>query len=497
MYYPNLESFTEKTKKGNLIPVYKEILADMETPVSAYYKIRGGEYSFLLESVEGGEKWGQFSFLGCDPQIIISSSGGNTTVEEGSRTTSIEGNPLEAVKEVMSRYRVVEDPNLPRFFGGAVGYLSYDMARYFEKLPRQEKSSLGLADLVFMITDTILIFDNLTHKIKVVSNAFIRKEDKDIEGAYKKAIHKIDKLISRLKNRSTGTVGELNPQTAGMESDTETLSNFTRNEFQDAVRKAKEYIAAGDAFQIVLSQRFEKRISTDPFNIYRALRVVNPSPYMYCFHLKDVDLLGSSPEILVRGEGSEITVKPIAGTRKRGSGPEEDKKLARELTADEKERAEHIMLVDLGRNDVGRVAKVGSIQVEDMMEVEKFSHVMHMTTQVKGRLAEGKNCYDLLMACFPAGTVSGAPKVRAMEIIEELENTHRGPYAGAVGYFSFTGNVDTCINIRGIIIKDGVAFIQAGAGIVADSEPENEFVETENKSRAMLAAINMAENGLF
>jgi anthranilate synthase component 1 len=391
----------------------------------------------------------------------------------------------------MDQYRPVTVPGLPRFVGGAVGYLGYDVVRTFEEIPAGRKDSLGLPNFAFLLADTLLIFDNVSQKIKVVANAHVRSaRETDVRRAYAEAAARIEKMIARLKRplRRTRPKHRRKPITF--------TPNMSRTDFEKMVMRTKEYIRAGDIVQAVLSQRWETRIQTTPFQLYRALRVINPSPYMYYLRVAGVELVGSSPETLVRCEDGVISVRPIAGTRRRGQTPEQDRQLELELLADEKERAEHVMLVDLGRNDVGRVARLGSVRVEALMQIERYSHVMHIVSQVTGRLAPSMTVYDVLQACFPAGTVSGAPKIRAMEIIEELEPTRRGPYAGAVGYFSFSGNMDMCINIRTVVIKGKQAYIQAGAGIVADSNPEHEYEETCNKARAMMNAIELAEQGL-
>jgi anthranilate synthase component 1 len=381
---------------------------------------------------------------------------------------------------------------LPRFSGGAVGYLAYDAVRYFEDISARRKDQLGLPELAFQLTDTLLIFDNVAQKIKVVANAHLQsKRDSAIKAAYADATARIERMIARLR-RPLRHSGHNRRKTFSP-----TFSpNMTQTEFEKIVMAAKDYIRAGDVIQTVLSQRWETRIQTRPFEIYRALRVINPSPYMYYLRIGGVELVGSSPETLVRCEDGRVSVRPIAGTRRRGESDEQDRILERELAADEKERAEHVMLVDLGRNDIGRVAEKGSVRVESLMQVERYSHVMHLVSEVNGDLAKGKSAYDVMKACFPAGTVSGAPKIRAMEIIEELEPSRRGPYAGAVGYFGFSGNMDICINIRTIVLKGRRAYIQAGAGIVADSDPEHEYQETCNKARAMMKAIELAQQGL-
>jgi anthranilate synthase component 1 len=494
MFQPSLEEFKKRTKKGNLIPVYREILADMETPVSAFLKIDDGKHSFLLESMEGGEKWARYSFLGSRPSVIVRSVGRSVDVIRSGKKerTTFERDPLEVIKEVLSEYRPVTDPALPRFFGGAVGFMGYDVVRFFEDLPAREKQGLDIPELFFMITDTLVIFDNVTHRIKVVSNAHVK--GRSAEAAYKEATTKINALVRKLKTgvRGQGAGGRGKRKT----KEPSLTSNFTQAQYEQAVLKAKEYIKAGDIFQVVPSQRFQTKITVEPYEIYRALRLINPSPYMYFLRCGDTTVVGASPEVMVRLEGDKIDLRPIAGTRRRGATEEEDAALAEELLADPKERAEHIMLVDLGRNDVGRVSEPGSVHVSELMVIERYSHVMHIVSNVRGGLASGMDSYDVIRACFPAGTVSGAPKIRAMEIIDELEPTKRGPYAGAVGYFGFSGNMDTCITIRTLVIKDGTAYIQAGGGVVADSDPAAEYQETVNKAKAMMRAVEMAEKGL-
>ncbi|MBI4378995.1 MAG: anthranilate synthase component I [Nitrospinae bacterium] len=504
MYYPSYELFKEKAKEGNLIPVYREILADLETPVSAFLKISDGEYSYLLESVEGGEKWARYCFLGSNPSIVFKSRGEKIFIESNGvvREESVEGNPLNSLKKLMSAFKPVKMDGLPRFFGGAVGYIGYDMVRFFESLPHEAIDDLNIPDSVFIITDTILIFDNIGQKIKVISNAYIH--DREVEKAYKDAIERIDSIIDRLKtgNRRQKTGNRTNPSIPPLSKGgaggitSELRSNVSKEVFKEGVLKCKGYIKDGDIFQVVFSQRLETDFQSDPFDIYRALRTINPSPYMYFFKLGNIKIVGSSPEVLVRLEDEIVEVRPIAGTRPRGATEDEDKRLMRELLNDEKERAEHIMLVDLGRNDVGRVSKKGSVEVNELMVVEKYSHVMHIVSNVRGRLEKGLDCYDIIRATFPAGTVSGAPKIRAMEIIEELEPARRGIYAGAVGYFSFSGNMDMAITIRTLLIKGNTAYLGIGAGIVADSDPESEFEETMNKGKALIKAIELAERGL-
>ncbi|MBI4384313.1 MAG: anthranilate synthase component I [Nitrospinae bacterium] len=496
MYKPTLEEFKEKARTGNLIPVYKEVLADLDTPVSAYMKIGGGPYSFLLESVEGGEKWARYCFLGCDPSAVISIKGNRIKflVNGGESERVIDGgNPLTALKDYLARYKPVAAEDLPRFTGGAVGFISYDMVRFFEALPDRAVDDLDVPDALFVVADTLLIFDNIGQTIKIVSNAFV--EDGDLEGCYRSAVARIAEVEEKLRK---GLPAGRNRNGGGQALDFSRVeSNFQEEAFKNAVLQIKRYILEGDAFQVVLSQRLKFKITQDPFTIYRALRMINPSPYMYFLKFGDLQVVGSSPEVLVRLEEGRIEVRPIAGTRRRGKNEEEDRELEKDLLRDHKELAEHIMLVDLGRNDLGRVAEVGTVEVNEKFTIERYSHVMHIVSNVRGLLKPGLDCFDVLQAVFPAGTVSGAPKIRAMEIIDELESTRRGLYAGAVGYIGFSGNMDTAIAIRTLLIKDDVAYLGVGAGIVADSVPEKEYDETLNKGRALLKAIDMAERGLL
>lgn len=498
-YYPNKQEFTRRAQTGNMTPVYKEILADMETPVSAFKKIGDGEYSFLLESVEGGERMARFSFLGSGTDLVIKSKGKNVEITRAGFIEQIQLEPgkdvLDILKHELGSLNYVPDPDLPRFCGGAVGFIGYDMVRFFEDLPDSTVDDLNLPDCTLIFTDTLLIFDHVRHRIRVVCNARIGD---DPEAAYEQAISKIDAAIDKMRNpdRPGLVVPDASSRTCSPLPATQVTSNFTQDEFESAVLKCKEYIAAGDVIQVVLSQRFQTKVSADPFDVYRALRSLNPSPYMYYLSYGDTKLIGSSPEILVTEERGNVTVRPIAGTRPRGKSLEEDIALEKELLKDEKERAEHIMLVDLGRNDIGRVCRYGSVSVDELMVVEKYSHVMHIVSNVRGRLKVDKDQFDLLRACFPAGTVSGAPKIRAMEIIDELEPTRRATYAGAIGYFSYSGDMDTCITIRTILIQGNTAYVQAGAGLVADSDPASEYRETQNKAMAMIKALAAAEEGL-
>lgn len=492
-YSVGFDSFCELATQGNLIPLYREILADFDTPVSAFAKINTGPTAYLFESVEGGENWARYSFLGSGATLVMRGENGQLVVEQedGEQRIPLEEDPLAHIQNILSAYHPVRVPGLPRFVGGAVGYIGYDVVRYFEPIPSWRKDTVGFPDLAFLLTDTLVIFDNVAHTIKVIANAHVRRNNKsELRQAYHDATSRIERMISRLKQPLP------QPRARHRRRPVNFHANMSWSDFEKMVLRTKEYIQAGDIVQAVMSQRWETRIQTSPSEIYRALRIVNPSPYMYHLRIAGVELIGSSPEVLVRCEDGTVVVRPIAGTRRRGTTEEQDGALEEELLQDHKEQAEHVMLVDLGRNDVGRVAQSGTVTVNPFMQVERYSHVMHLVSQVTGELQPGKTVYDVMKACFPAGTVSGAPKIRAMQIIEELEPTRRGPYAGAVGYFGFSGNMDTCINIRTIVIKGRQAYIQAGAGIVADSDPGREYEETCNKAGAMMRAIEMAEHGL-
>ena len=485
MHYPTLEQVKDLARldnNGNLIPICREINADLETPVSAYLKVARPPYSFLLESVEGGERVARYSIIGTEPQRVI---------KTGARQQHGRVDPLLPIERELSRFRLIDVPNMQRFNGGAVGYLSYETVNYFEALPTPEADVMGVPESVFMIATTFLVFDHLQHKISVVSHAFLgdNADEGGIERAYAEAVGRIDDMARRLQ-------APLNlPAPAGTAADQRlaTSSNVTPDEFYDMVGKVKEYIVAGDVIQTVVSQRLSRPTTADPFQIYRSLRAINPSPYMYYLQLDDFQIVGASPEMLVQVENGMVATHPIAGTRPRGADEAEDDANEQELRTDEKERAEHIMLVDLGRNDIGRVSEPGSVRVTQLMDVERYSHVMHLVSHVTGKLREGYTNFDALRACFPAGTVSGAPKIRAMEIIAELEPDKRGPYAGAVGYFDLAGNMDTAIDIRTLVVKDGIAHAQAGGGIVYDSEPDFEFRETLHKASALMRAIDDAE----
>jgi anthranilate synthase component 1 len=490
MKITSFEEFKDLARRGTFVPVCKEIVADLLTPVSAFLKIaEHADYAFLLESVEGGEHVGRYSFLGKDPFLILRARDGKTTIDRGGVTKVSEQSCVETLRRLMADFRSPFVPELPRFTGGAVGYLGYGAASWFEPTLGDLGASPDSADDAgFMLFDTVLAFDHVQHRILIIANARITP-DEDLESLYQFACAKIQFLERELERNLS------HPRPDASEALVFT-SNHTRERFEEQVRAAKEHIAAGDIYQVVLSQRFEAEVAAEPFTVYRALRHVNPSPYMYFIRMGGVSVVGSSPEMLVRVEGSRVETHPIAGTRPRGRNEEEDMRLAEELKRNEKERAEHVMLVDLGRNDVGRVCEYGSVRVPQFMGLERFSHVMHLTSIVEGKLADDRDRLDALVSCFPAGTVSGAPKVRAMQIIKELEPSGRGLYAGAVGYIDFAGNLDFCIAIRTVIMSNGKAYVQAGAGIVMDSNPAAEFDETRDKAKALLRALDLAQAGL-
>jgi anthranilate synthase component 1 len=482
------EEFLRLAAEGTVVPVVKRVMADLLTPVAAYLKIeRLSPYSCLLESIEGGEKVARHSFLGFDPEIVVRSRENKVTIESESGKEETDQPMLTVLRRLSGRHLPVRFPDLPPFVCGAVGYLSYDAARWFEKIPDAHPDDAGIDDAVMMFFSRLLVFDHVRHQIIIIANVFTDGKTEGLEDKYRKAIDDIEAVEARLEDPIEPLPRRQAP------NNTRVHSNMTKESFEGAVVAAKEYIAAGDIFQVVLSQRFEVAMSAHPFEVYRALRMVNPSPYMFFLKTGDHSIIGASPEMLVRATGRRIEYRPIAGTRPRGATETEDLLLGEEMRADEKEVAEHVMLVDLGRNDLGRVADYGSVEVTELMVVERYSHVMHLSSAIKARLRAGTDRFDALAACFPAGTVSGAPKIRAMEIIDELEPTRRGVYAGAVMYLDYSGNLDSCIAIRTIVAKDGRAYFQAGAGIVADSVPETEYVETVNKARAMLQAIEMAE----
>ncbi len=490
-YRPSLDEVRTLSGEGNLVPIYREIMADLETPVTAYLKVAQGPYSFLLESVEGGERLARYSFIGSDPYLVVRLGDGvlTATHQRGDKQVFPFADPLEALQGFLTPYTPVRAPgmDLPRFLGGAVGYLGYECIRYFEpRVPMAAEDVLHLPDAVFMLTDTLLVFDHLRRRIKVVSH--VHTDTGDLAAAYDEAVGRIDRLVGKLRHevavppRGTGAKGGSGP-----------VGNFSRAEYEALVERAKEYIVAGDVIQVLPSQRLTVPTSAAPFTIYRALRAINPSPYMVYFNLDGFQIVASSPESLVRNENGTITTHPLAGTRPRGKTDEDDRALAEELSTDEKERAEHIMLVDLGRNDIGRIAESGTVRVSSLMQVERYSHVMHLCSEVEGRLKPEYTSLDALRACFPMGTASGAPKIRAMEIIAELENERRGPYAGALGYIGYDGNMDFALALRTMPVKDGIAYPQAGGGVVADSSPEAEYHECHHKMGALLRAIEMAE----
>ncbi|MFA6350256.1 MAG: anthranilate synthase component I [Candidatus Omnitrophota bacterium] len=492
MYYPNEKEFLKISKKSNVIPVFKKISADLDTPVSAYLKIRKDRYSFLLESVEGKEKIARYSFIGSNPSLVFLSKKRNIEIHYPQKNTYkrfiTKSSPLDEMRNIMKDFKAAHTKGLPRFFGGLVGYMGYDMARFFEELPDKNPDALDLPDSIFLLTDTVLIFDHFNHTINIVSNCLIPKNSGSKSSKtkiYRQALKKIEELHCQLKNPVPLSKTDALPKKPLKII----KSNLTMSQFENIVRQAKEYIKKGDIIQTVLSQRFNTEINREPFDIYRNLRRMNPSPYMYFLELKLLTLIGTSPEMLVRYEDHIAQTRPIAGTRPRSNSEEADKKLEKDLLKDKKEKAEHIMLVDLGRNDLGKVCLPGKVSLSEFMTIERFSHVMHIVSEVTGIVNKKYDCYDVLKSCFPAGTVSGSPKIRAMEIIDELENLRRGPYAGCVGYFSFSHNMDTCITIRTIIIKNRIAYIQAGAGIVADSVPAKEYTETVNKAKALFEAI--------
>jgi anthranilate synthase component 1 len=503
MIFPKLDDFLELAKQGNLVPVATRILADFETPLSAYKKIRGQGDSFLFESVEGGEHLGRYSFVGCNPRAVIRQSGGRIELIENGRVVEKFAIPvrqgtdcdqcvrdgLEVIERVLSRYQAVSLPELPRFTGGAVGFIGHEFIHDVEPVvPRTPADELGTPTMYFIIADELLIFDRVEQTLTVVVNAVIEPGQPPHE-AHSDAVEEIERLVSLLEQPTEEKARAL----PSLVPDVEFSSNMSKERFLANVARAKEYIQAGDIIQVVGSQRFSAPLQASPLDLYRAARTINPSPYMFLLEFEDYALVGASPEIHVRSEEGKVEIRPIAGTRRRGRTEEEDLALEKELLADPKERAEHVMLVDLARNDIGRVCDFGSVQVKDLMIIERYSHVMHIVSQVEGRLSGDKTPYDLMRATFPAGTLSGAPKIRAMQIISELEQTARGPYGGCVGYFSFGGNLDCCITIRTALVKDGKAYVQAGGGWVADSDPEAEFQETVNKAKAMFKAVALAE----
>jgi len=495
MYYPSLKEFLKLSSKGNVIPVYKEINADLDTPVSAFLKMKKSDFAFLFESVEGQEKIARYSFLGSNPSFVFKSKASHIEIlypkDKRIARFVTRVTPLDEIKKIMKDFKAVTVSGLPRFYGGLVGFIGYDTVRFFERIADKNPDDFKLPDCMFILTDTLLIFDHVNHTIKIVNNIILPKQGKRLSKAKKsKVYYAAIKKIEATQSDFMKPAAEKEAEDKRRSRKVSVSSNFTKSEFQNIVNKAKSYIKRGDVIQVVLSQRFKLKIERDTFEIYRNLRSLNPSPYMYFLKFKDTVLIGSSPEMLVRCEDGLVQTRPIAGTRPRGKTEEKDKILEKELLNDKKERAEHLMLVDLGRNDLGRVCRTGTVRVNEFMGIERYSHVMHLVSEVSGILDNKRyDIYDALRATFPAGTVSGSPKIRAMEIIDELENSRRGPYAGCVGYFSFSHNMDTCITIRTIVAKGDSAYIQAGAGIVADSVAEKEYFESVNKAKALIEAI--------
>ncbi len=491
MIEPDFRNFSRLARQGNLVPVYETFTADLLTPVGAYLRLaRKARYACLLESVEGGEKIARYTFVGANPAEVFRHVNGACVSESEGHLSPVQSNPLDFLRKCIQRYRPVRVPGLPPLVAGAIGYFAYDMVRLFERIPDRSKNDLGTDDAVMMFFLGLVVFDHVRHRVWIVRNVFTDGEG-SLRSKYRTAVREISEMRRLLARPIKENGGKSKRRATPLRVE----SNFTRPQFLAAVRKSKEYVRAGDVFQVVISQRFSARTDADPFEIYRALRVLNPSPYMYFLKLDDTAIVGSSPELLLKVQGREAFYRPIAGTRPRGKDEAEDQLLAAELAADPKERAEHIMLVDLGRNDLGRVSEYGSVRVERLEFVEYYSHVMHLVSTLRGRLRPDVDCLEALAACFPAGTVSGAPKIRAMEIIDELESTRRGIYAGAILYLDFSGNLDSCIAIRTMVVRKGLASVQAGAGLVADSVPEREYQETVNKARALIAALEVAHGG--
>jgi anthranilate synthase component I len=489
MIQPYFKSFCKLAQQGNLVPVYETFTADLLTPVGAHLRLaHNSKYSFLLESVEGGENLARYTFTGANPEEVFRSRGRACSLETARKRTNFEADPIEHLRHLVARYQPVRVAGLPPLIGGAIGYFAYDMVRLIERIPASGRDDLGLDDCVMMFYLGLVAFDHVRHRVWVVRNVFTEGEG-TLRAKYDAAIREIHRVRRKLADPLPR---QHHPPPR---RPLRIRSNFTKAKYLSAIRKAKSYIRAGDIFQVVPSQRFSAQTTTDPFEIYRALRVVNPSPYLYFLKLNDVSVVGSSPEMLVKVQGREVSYRPIAGTLPRGRNELEDRDQESKLLADPKERAEHIMLVDLGRNDLGRVSEYGSVTVERLMFVERYSHVMHLVSSLRGRLRDGVDCFEALMACFPAGTLSGAPKIRAMEIIDELEPTRRGLYGGAILYLDFSGNLDSCIALRTLVTKGGRAYIQAGGGVVADSVPEREYQETINKARAVMAALEIAHQG--
>jgi anthranilate synthase component 1 len=497
MVQQELQEVISQAREGgfNVIPILRTLLADTETPIRVFQHLSRDKRAFLLESVEGGVKWARYSFIGTDPFLVLRLKKNKLTLEQAGKSEShTTDRPLELLRERLKEYRSPALPELPPFTGGAIGFFGYDLLQYYErKLPPHKTDDLNMDDMQFMFCDNIIVFDHFKQQVLVIGNVHVKEgaSDSDIEQAYRKTVAAIEDTIRRLQQPLPAFLSAgVPPQDPELG---DISSNLTKDRFIRNVEEAKEFIRAGDVFQVVLSQRFHIETEVDPLHVYRVLRTMNPSPYMYYLKLDDEIIVGTSPELLVKVDEGKVETRPIAGTRPRGTTPELDLALEKELLADEKERAEHVMLVDLGRNDIGRVSEYGTVRCDSYMEIERYSHVMHIVSNVTGKLREGKDFYDAFLSCLPAGTVSGAPKLRAMEIISQLENEARGAYAGAIGYLGFSGNLNTCITIRTIIFKNGKAYVQAGAGIVWDSVPENEYQETVNKAKGMLKAIRAAE----
>ncbi|NLP13199.1 MAG: anthranilate synthase component I [Clostridium sp.] len=490
MYYPEFDRVVKLAEHYNVIPVSMEVHADMETPISLFKRFEESRFCFLLESIEGGEKWGRYSIIGREPFLIVKSYKNKTIIDsrdEGQK--EVEGNPVEIIRNLMGNFKGANLPYLPRFNGGAVGYFGYDLIRYYENLPNMPQDDLELPESYFMFSDEVLVYDHLKQKIHIIVNLHVGG---NLQRSYNSAVDRIKAIHREIVETRWKTNGDFNLKLKNNNKEIEFTGNISKAFFCDKVLRAKEYIRNGEIFQVVLSQRLCIETNENPFNAYRALRIVNPSPYMFYLKFDDFRIVGSSPEMLVRVENKIVETCPIAGTRRRGRTKEEDRALEEELLKDKKEIAEHTMLVDLGKNDIARVSKLDTVTVKNLMHIEKYSHVMHMVTNIQGEMREDKTTFDAMMSLMPAGTLSGAPKVRAMEIIDELETVKRGPYGGAIGYLSFNGNLDSCITIRTMIFKDGKAYVQAGAGIVADSDPEKEYEECLNKARALLEALEEA-----
>jgi anthranilate synthase component 1 len=489
MIQPDFKTFARLAKQGNLVPVYESYTADLLTPVGAHLRIaHDAKYSFLLESVEGGETIARYTFTGANPEEVFRARGRVCSLETGSKRVEFEENPVEQLRRLTARYHPVRVPGLPPLIGGAIGYFAYDMVRMVENIPATGRDDLDLDDCVMMFYLGLVAFDHVRHRVWIVRNVFTQGPG-SLREKYDAAVLEIRRTRRKLEQPLPAQ--RKKPRARSLRFS----SNVTKAQYLAGVRKAKSYIRAGDIFQVVPSQRFSAEISADPFDIYRALRVVNPSPYLYFLQLDDVSVVGSSPEMLIKVQGRDAFYRPIAGTVPRGRNEKEDRELEAKLLADPKERAEHIMLVDLGRNDLGRVCEYGSVKVERLMFVERYSHVMHLVSSLRGRLREGVDCFDALMSCFPAGTLTGAPKIRAMEIIDEIEPTRRGIYGGAILYLDFSGNIDSCIGLRTLVAKNGRAYIQAGGGVVADSVPAREYQESVNKARAVITALEIAHRG--